>query len=480
MIRSTLTAHLAESSGQDLTLQMNDRDIGLLASHNQSHYVMSGNRRVQMIAGLETDRDDAASIGVTRSLLSHWLSTFLELQINGLARFPDFARDRRLDAAFLLLMDSERVLVWCDEAYGVYLHRGRHLYRQQPTYPPKSDALRGLSSGKDFYGFRPREGDDLLVVPPTFLDLFNVYELEELLNDIRQMNVAMTELARVAASYGRTTDITWFAARIQQLERDPDFLSYDARERLAGRTRAAQATPWLSSITHSKVVPFMDGNVRIVPPGLKPVPRSAPVPAVDPYRPKPPRFTSGFRTEPIPPKEVSLEATLPKRDDTALPAAYRDRPSRLDRIKSWNADGIRQWFSRVHHRVTHLVPGSRGLSILSYVAIWLVILVILVAIVLSAKNKPKRPEDATPNVVVPKTSVDDRPKVDFEIEIEVKASSLRVVSKPGGTELVATVSRGETVTQLTKPDDGWVLIRLADGRSGYVPEALLLSPDAAE
>ena len=58
MIRSTLTAHLADVDRQELTLQINDRDIGLLASQHQRYYVMSGNRRVQMIAGLFTHRDE--------------------------------------------------------------------------------------------------------------------------------------------------------------------------------------------------------------------------------------------------------------------------------------------------------------------------------------------------------------------------------------------------------------------------------------
>jgi hypothetical protein len=47
MIRSTLTAHLADVDRHELTLQINDRDIGLLASQHQRYYVMSGKTVLQ-------------------------------------------------------------------------------------------------------------------------------------------------------------------------------------------------------------------------------------------------------------------------------------------------------------------------------------------------------------------------------------------------------------------------------------------------
>lgn len=158
MIRSTLTAHLAEADRTRQTLQLNDRDIGVLATQEQRHYVMSGNRRVQLIAGLQTDPGDHALVLSARALLRYWLVSFRELQINGLDRLPAIVERNRLTADFLLLMDSELVLVWCPSSFGVYLHRGRHLYRQQPTYPPQSGGLASFCRTLDFYAFRPRRG----------------------------------------------------------------------------------------------------------------------------------------------------------------------------------------------------------------------------------------------------------------------------------------------------------------------------------
>ncbi len=487
MIRSTLTAHLADIDRQELTLQINDRDIGLLASQHQRYYVMSGNRRVQMIAGLLTQRDVPASVSSTRALLRLWLMTFRDLQINGLARFPQCVESRGLDADFILLMDAHRVFVWCQRDQGVYLLRGKRLYRQQPTFPPQHEVLRSLGGSLDFYAFRPNEGDDLLIIDPTFIDLFDCADLEAMFTDIRQVNVAMTELMRLASHYGYVSDKTWFSAQIQKLEPEPEVLSADSRGRAAGRrTRENGAGSWLRRIRWSKVVPLADGNVLILPPELERYRVRRDVkPVVDSNQPKPPRFTtySGRESARQLDKVDIVESdsrSRSRRPKDEVVEHYGRKVTWLDRVKEWNVDGLRDRLVCFNRKLMNLIPSSRGLSILAYIVIWLIILVMIVAIVASIKgaraNTDPQHEDK-PKV----SSVDksDQPKIDFEIDVEVRANSLRVVAAPNSDELVATVSRGEHVTQLTNPKDGWVMIRTADDRVGYVPETLLLSPDAS-
>ena len=82
-----------------------------------------------------------------------------------------------------------------------------------------------------------------------------------------------------------------------------------------------------------------------------------------------------------------------------------------------------------------------------------------------------------PKVSQPLIDADDNEVIatDFEIKLTVKAQSMQIMAAPGSTELVATTTRGDTVWQLTKEDkDGWVMVRLADGRTGYVPLTVLL------
>jgi hypothetical protein len=191
-----------------------------------------------------------------------------------------------------------------------------------------------------------------------------------------------------------------------------------------------------------------------------------------------------------PPSFKPLESDVLQKDEPALrirteddessdQKQYKDldietlaKPSRLERIKLWNTDGIRRILDRWHHRLTHLFPESRSLSILAYVAMWLVILVIVIAILTSAGRRQNADiTESRPLITAPEHS--QAQSYEFEVEVVVEASSLRVLSEPDGTILVATVKRGDKVTQLKKPEKDWVLIRLEDGRTGYVLMELL-------
>lgn len=480
MIRSTLTAHLADVDRRGLTLQVNDRDIGVLASQEQRHYVMSGNRRVQLMAGLLTDPEDPASVLASRALLRHWLVSFRELQINGLSRFPLIADRNRLDADFLMLMDSDRVVIWADPAYGVYLYRGRHLYRQQVSSAPDQPSLNPFNR-LDFYAFRPREGDDILIINPAFIDLFEARDLEDLLADIGQINLAMTELTRLALSYGRQLDCSWFSAQIQKIEADLEMFSAESRDRYAGRRlQAADQVPWTRQLVFSKVIPVLDGNLRLDPPGYRRRGEERTAGSGPVYQPKPPQFKSVWQEsgkEDRPVRLVDQEAGPARRTRPAMPDPYQVEPGFLDRIKHWNTDGIKKRLARIHYRLTHLIPSSRGLSLLAYLAAWLVLLLLVVSLFTAVKGGRGARETEEERPRITSQTEAETPKTDFEIDLVVKANSLRVVSEPDGDDLVGTVTRGDRLVQLTHPREGWVLVRLIDGRTGYVPEALLLHSD---
>lgn len=480
MIRSTMTAHLAEIDKQELTLQLNDREIGLLASQRQKHYVMSGNRRVQLIAGLETDRDNYDSVMATRALLRLWLMTFRELQISGLTRFPQCVDRNRLSSDFCFLMDSEAVFVWCDNSFGVYLHRGDRLYRQQPTHPPSHPDLAPFCRSLDFYTFRPAENDNILIIDPAFIDLFVPAELEEMFSDTRQLNVSMSELTRLAALSGYPSDTTWFSCQVQKLEHEPEALSADARERAAGKSRTKRKgrEDWPYRLVRSKVVPLQDGNVRVLPPRLTSQEGLSEDNSIAFSPVKPPSFRP-LESDVLQTEDPALRIRADDDEYSEQRQQFKDldidtlaQPSRLERIKLWNADGIRRTFDGWHHRLMHLFPESRGLSILAYIAMWLVVLVIAIAIItLAGRRQNADTTESRPLITAPVHS--HVQSYEFEVEVVVEASSLRVLSEPDGTILVATVKRGDKVTQLKKPEKDWVLIRLEDGRTGYVLMELL-------
>ncbi|NLC88705.1 MAG: SH3 domain-containing protein [Clostridiaceae bacterium] len=466
MIRSTLTAHLAERDRKELTLQLNDRDIGLLATHRQQHYVASGNRRVQLIAGILTDKDDPAAIHDTRVQLRQWQLAFRDLQIQGLSRFLEAGINDGLEADFLFLMTAEIVFVFCNKDLGVYLHRGERIYRQQPTLLPQlnlSESIRKL----DFYAFRPRENDNFLIIDPEFIDLFMAEELEELFGDMRQLNVSMAELSSIASQSGYSNDTTWFSVHVQRI--DTGQMSGSKNTSLGGSEY--DHSGFLQSIRRSKVVPLRDGNVRILPAELE---LERQVRYFEESQAQAPKFISSFGNE-----KPRLQNKRTG-DQRQYPSAARTQeenppePKVIDRIKMWNAGGIKDVFNRLFYRATHLFEHSRSLSLLTYIAIVLLLLLLLVWGIKSiGSGRGGEEETKSPDSTVEESSTIDPDATIFEIEVEVRANSLQVMTSPAGTDLIATLQRGDKVFQTSQAEEGWVRVRLADGRQGYVLEQLL-------
>lgn len=467
MIRSTLTAHLAENDKRELTVQMNDRDVGPLATQRRRHYVASGNRRVQMIAGFFVNRSDSDASDRTRYQLRLWQSAFRTLQVSGTDYFLGQKLGGELEADFLFLMTQEMVLIFCERSLGIYLHRGSRLYRQQPTMKPDVPLNRTFEA-LDFYAFRPREGDNLLIIAPEFIDLFQADELEEMFGDLRQVNVSMAELTSLADKFGYTDDTSWFSVQIQRLGEDEALLSEPISE----------THEVIQTIVMSKVVPLRDGNVRILPPGLS-LKRDfvgGDIGSGKVY-PAPPKFTSAFTGKP---RALSAEAAARRR--TADRASHK-KPSVSfwDRVKLWNADRWRRGFGAFHHRMRHLFPESRGLSLLAYLAILCVVILVVAFLFHSLLALRHRPDTDTSNdrpVVTGSPTTAATEEKQFEIEIEIRANTLRVMAAPESKELVATLKRGDRVIQTAEPVDGWVRIELKDGRRGYVRQDLL-APGAA-
>lgn len=466
MIRSTLTAHLAERDRKELTLQLNDRDIGLLATHRQQHYVASGNRRVQLIAGILADKDDPVAIHNTRVQLRQWQLAFRNLQIQGLSRFMKEEINEQLEADFLFLLTAEIALVFCHKDLGVYLHRGERIYRQQPTRPPQVNISDSISK-LDFYAFRPQENDNFLIIDPEFIDLFMVEELEDLFGDMRQLNVSMAELSSLASQSGYAQDTTWFSVHVQRI--DAGQMS-DYKKNSLGSSQYDHSE-FLQSFRRSKVVPLRDGNVRILPPELE---REKQSEYYESAQTKAPRFVSSFGNN-----KTSLKNNNRKKQQD-YPSAARTQdenppdPDMVDRIKMWNTGGIKKFFANFLYRITHLFKSSRSLSILTFVAIVLVVLLILVWGLTSIGSNADSEDEPlnTESLFTENTTVDPDATI-FEIEVEIQANSLQVMSTPGGNELIATLQRGDRIFQTGQPEDEWVRVRLPDGRQGYVLEQLL-------
>jgi hypothetical protein len=456
MIRTIITAHITADALRELTLQINDRSLGKLALQRQQHYVMTGNRRVQMVAGLITDTRRPNAVAEDKHQQRLWEACFRELQTRGMTAFPDVVRRDELHADFLALIDEKRFICYTDEEFGIYLHRAGRLYRVQPLVRPSSAPR---FAGLDFYAFDVEAEDNVLILNPGFVDLFEASELENVMSSMRQISAVMSWLTDLAQTYGDGEIKPWIGFQIGRISVDQ--LTDEGGRRGGKRRRFPTGFP------PSKVTRLAGGNVLI------PVPRDdGTVPEPETVRERP-RLGSGAPDRPSlrpDPRYPSASRTL---------AEHESRVTRLDRLKTQEFKDVSGGLSRIVRRLRNLFPGQRGLSLLAFIAIILVTLVVVLFLLkttLGIGNSSQSGRTEAVLVTAPATDASGEPvtlRSDFEIEWEVKANTLAVYSEPASGKMLAQLMRGDKLWKLAEPENGWVLVRLYDGRIGYAYDDIL-------
>lgn len=443
MIRTTITAHIPAASLKELTFQINDRNLGALALQRQQNYVMTGNRRVQMVTGLLTDRKRPSAVAEDKHQLRQWENAFRDLQISGLTAFPEVVEREHLRCDLLCLMDEQRFIGYATPRFGIYLNRSNRLFRVQPianTAPPHFFGL-------DLYSFEIAAGDNILVMSPEFVDLFDAAELIEQFMAFKQVPTVMSKLNDLAETYGEGLVKPWLSFQVQRTQESQSH--HDALPLKSGKR-------YPYNIAKSKVVRLENGNIFIP---VKPTPQTEvkretrekihlvePEPDQIPLEPKHGFYPSGSRTL----LESERQAT------------------RLDRLKARDVGGAPAKKRRFWQRLMNLFPGQVLLSRVIFLAL---ILVVLVMLVLAGQTLLNRNRTLTNTVTTTLATVADEPntlRTDYEIELEVKASNLSVYAQGGEGRLIGTVMKGERIWKLSEPVDDWVMVRLEDGRTGFV------------
>jgi len=469
MIRTLVTAHINSLDLHELTIQINDRSLGYLTAQKQQNYVASTNRRVQMITGIRSDRLDQNLIVESRDMLRKWSAVFRELQIYGMDILPAILKREKLHAEFLFLIHDEIVVALLSRHLGFYLQRGGRLYRQQPAVPDSQVIPGSFMKQADYYAFVPREGDIILALDPNFVDMFEPEGLEEILADPRQMTVKMSELTALAATYGYASDHTWIGFQVTRIEQP-----------LHTKRSTLQKIPVTKEYL-SKVVPVCGGNRLAVDccRGQEDEEHRVHVNS-DAYYP---RLSGEYRIgdrEEIPEQE-RIKSKINRPSSAKAQMENEEKISLLDRIKLMEFNKPKGIWNRFVYKITHLFPTSRSLSILALIAIILIILVLMVVSFQILTGGDEAPKETTSNPTISGPAVEPEGSTlptDFEIRITVRAQSMQIMAAPGEPELVATVVRGDVVYQLTQADiDGWVMVRLSDGRTGYVPLSVLTPED---
>lgn len=451
MIRTTITAHIPAASLKELTFQINDRSLGGLALQRQHNYVMTGNRRVQMVTGIVTDRRRTNAIAEDKHQLRLWEQCFRELQTSGLTVFPSVAERDNLRCDFLTLIDDTRLICYTTPRFGLYLSRAGRLFRVQPIEMPA-----GVPRffGLDIYSFDVEAADNILVLAPEFVDLFDAKELIETFSALRQVPTVMSKLSDLAETYGEGLVKPWLAFQIQRTQED--------QQTTAGQPSARRNFP--ANLPKSKVVRLENGNIFI------------PVKAAAPEPPK--RKSDRIHLVEPEPSQIQLESRqgfYPSGRRTL--AASERSATRFDRLKTKDMKSLGREGTSFLKRLVNLFPGQKLLSRLVFLVLVSLLILLLVlggkAILSRATANDGAPTESVLIMNPEQSGNRVSPPTDYEIEWLVDASSLTVYSEGGGGRVLGTVMRGETIWKLSEPENDWVLVRLEDGRTGYVYAAMV-------
>ncbi|NLJ70396.1 MAG: SH3 domain-containing protein [Clostridiaceae bacterium] len=495
MIKSVFTAHLSKYDKKDLTLLINDRQIGSLSPENKSNFVLTSSRDVHMISGF-SNQSTYYDPRFNSDRIYLWNQAFKEMQSQGLKAFPNFIDDHHIYSEYLYLFSSEIFIGWQDRKNGLYLFRNGRLYRLQPTILPPNVFDPDWMMHTDFYSFVPKTSDVLFSISEKVFERLDATKAEKIFQENVQLATSMSNILNLLRTYDRKLDLSWIGFEIERLEKnlfardiEGDLAYVDGQSRLSQRKR-----DFTRLINSSRVSRVKDGQ-RLIP-----APKAA-----ESHSDKSNKAGSrSNRTRRTHHNHLNLE------DDQSLNQAARSnrrsaveedrlirqknleklenqrshRDIMWDNVRSFSFEPIINNLKSAVRNFFSLIPNKPVLSKFLATSIILVVIVLFTLIGSAIGSKSKTgdseiPTETTPfitrkigqneEVVPPDSAL-------LEVDITVKANNLQVRQAPrSDAPLVATVQRGAKVTQLSEPNNNWVFIRLADGKTvGYAYAKSLL------
>lgn len=477
MIRTVVATHLSAQDIKHTTVLLNNRTVGYLSSDREVNAVSATHRDVQVIVSL-SNQSVYYDPRYNRERLRMWSQAYRELQTGGLKVFPQIINDHRLSAEFLYVFTDKVFLAWQDRSKALYLHRNHKFFRIQPIAKPSGIFPEGWMAHTDFYAFTPRTDDIILRLPSRFPEEFDIDYLEDVLSETNQLSVTMNELTGQLRSYRRTYDQSWLGIQVKRIEHNAviektgdtgnqDFTRLIDRskasrvrfsqellpaEAIADKHHYMQGAEWKKNSRETGDP--RRGNVR----KTNFVPKRA-------YRPE---------TGPINRQEQ-------KEAIRRLENQRKRKDKMLDNLQSFSFEPYIDKGKKQIKRIFYRNPNEPWLGHLSLLATILVVVLILVGLIKLIGGGDKSENETTGTTV--STATADPEDIDvsaykktLEVQIIVKASNLQIRSKPEReAPLVATVSRGDKVIQLSEVYDGWVLVRVDESKiEGFVYADYLL------
>lgn len=492
MLRAIITSHICPADQELLTLQLNGSTIGHVNPEASTSRVMSGNREIHLVAGFYESQHNRQERQYIQEQIHLFDLLFADLSTRGLAALPALVEKYFPEAAFLMIASAELVLVWQDRQKGCYLLRDGSFYRLQPTPRPNNLWPDDWMLYGDFYAFVPKEDDLLLFLSPDFVDHFKAEQLEEVFSSQKQLFAMMNALNRLGQTYGYNFDQSWLALQVQRREINRIYKGHAVSNLSEEVRRIARSDYFAKAIHHSRVSRVTQGQELI--PAAE-LPHHSPRKVsredsrqVEDAAPKP--HLGDWQRSRQEASKINLIDEANRQAQAATRAAYEARrdpwDSYLDRVRDFQWEPLRQRLRIKLRQFFNIWPQQPFFS--KFFATASIILVILL-VALAFKGLAGKREQAqnasredpavlTTTVEISQTGLQARApeETNLEVAIVVKANNLQIrQDKDPTSPLMASVKRGETVTQLAPEADGWVYIRTAEGVEGYAYAEYLLS-----
>lgn len=458
MIRTVMTLRMSNKDLLDTTFLVNDTQVGYLAPAGKRNQVFSSHRYVQLIAGFQADlsRPDAAVI--QRENISSWQRCARDVQQRGLALLPRAAEHFKLEPDWLIGLDNKYLHAYLTDSFVVCLLRGGELFQVEPVADGYSKMPQTWLGRLRQSTVEVEENDYFLFLPPVIFEYVNTEEVQSLLGGMQQLSAKVNELVELSRRRGYELDVSWMALQIQRIEYDTaqsetfgekitGFVGRFRRENPAETARQRAENSSLRNTAHRSEVDTSNMSEADLAAAAA-------------------RASMNYRNQPV--SEVDLnddnidDKPQPITSGRSIENKHRSVAAEARRRQAKKTGIISVWSG--WRREQKWLAVLLSLSVLIIVA-WGISTLVNGDDKTSSSSSTTSESTAEPTPVPPTTTTTAAP---VELKLTVAVRSLNFRETPGTDGgLITTLGEGSTVTQIGEITDGWVQVRLEDGREAY-------------
>ncbi len=485
MIQVMAGAHLNERDRNEFNMWIQNLRYGNQGEDADELFVAPFRTDIVMMTGVWYGQKNS---GFGSAPLDTWGQLMPDMPHNGLRHILPFIWDKVPKTELLILAYSGFVFVWSNRNSGVYLRRHKKIYRLHPTDWPIGIFPQYYLGSLECYAFRPRQDDALFLLPPERLFPYRSDENKELRQRLESQERIGAAISTVMFPRGRRglakdRDFSFMYMQFDDIQ-GPDFNREKSQfldpyreaelrfyELLDQEVAESVFYPWLTCEDLDREL--IDNKRKGMRVDREPVPLWADILQDAKVR------QELLKKDKRPVIKASLN-TLSQPKKTAPKLSTGNKLAEWnDRLMEVKLEGSRRGLTEFLKTLRSFLPRNSALSLV----IIGVSLVMLVALLYGMSLLWKRAEAGKEDLPAPSQQADQTvpyqqgdpqavvipEKTPLEIVHTVKAVQLQILQAPkDNAPIIATLTRGDKLTQLTEPANGFVFVSLPDGQVGYV------------